>query len=704
MTLITLRPSGSSIDIGVAVTGGGTLNSVLADESDATYATWSDGDAASIPLADISWPAGAAFVASSLRLRCAADGGFGGAALLASVTPFAPGLHELLPLWSTPTTVTIPLTVPSPGTVGDGALDAAQLDLEHRLVHNVRVYAAYLDVVYASQPVIDEIPQAGDTITTTNRPPIQWVTTLDADGGPQTHYSVQVLDADGAVVASTGGYVAGSATLWTVPTPLPDGTYTARVQVAQTVNGALHESDVEEGEFTVDVVLPGLPALTVTPEPENGRVRINVGADIDPPSSDLIEIQRSSDDGQTWTQIRTDRTDRLAVPASTGGFPTGRNEVLDPRLRSEGWFAHNGSSVTPLTGNGFTDMPDTGDRGWRHHFAVSAVAGNRFSGYAPIDSTWWAYVPGPLLHLSIDAIPVVVTTPNLLLNVLVAFCDDSDALVSYGSAHVVLDDLPIAERTTVVFDPLAVPEEATQALMYVWINADYTTGAIAEVDVFTTNVRADANAFTEYADGDSPGWFWWDAPHESHSRGPLPASEDFFDHEAPHRTPIRYRARAAHHYSGQLAMGPWTEAAPVELDTGWWLKHPTLPALSVPVEPHAFPTVQRVARQGVHQPLGRRTPVIVSDTYGPLTGTVTLRVDTTEQRAALDELLDLRAPLLLTGPPGQGWDPAWVIVGDRVRNRFVDKAFIRETLEPLPFTVVDAPDEPLTSGFREPAA
>lgn len=165
------------------------------------------------------------------------------------------------------------------------------------------------------------------------------------------------------------------------------------------------------------------------------------------------------------------------------------------------------------------------------------------------------------------------------------------------------------------------------------------------------------------------------------------------DFEAPIGVALLYRARSVHEYPGsQFAASDWVVSDPATLVTGWWLTHPTRPwSLRVAVEPHAFPQVARSARQGVHQAAGAARPVVITDTRTSWAGTITLRADSADDRADLDEILDVRSPLLLRGPRSHSWPDSWVVFGDQTRTRFVDKAFVAESLEALPFNVVDRP-------------
>ena len=75
---------------------------------------------------------------------------------------------------------------------------------------------------------------------------------------------------------------------------------------------------------------------------------------------------------------------------------------------------------------------------------------------------------------------------------------------------------------------------------------------------------------------------------------------------------------------------------------------------------------------------------------GP-TGTITLGLDTVEEREALDELLDSCDTLLLQGRAADYWTDRYVRFGQQDSARMVDKSYVEATFETLPWTEVEAP-------------
>lgn len=172
---------------------------------------------------------------------------------------------------------------------------------------------------------------------------------------------------------------------------------------------------------------------------------------------------------------------------------------------------------------------------------------------------------------------------------------------------------------------------------------------------------------------------------------PAPTATTVYDYEAPSKS-VTYRARALHNYSGVWAASAWaTSTVTIDPDS-WWIKHPHRPALNLPVIVRALDVVAKAGRNGIFQPLGSSAAVVISDTRGPASGTVTLRLDSLEDQAALDALLDTTDTLLLQSPAGEG-GPGYVRLGNHERARIVSNlASAKRTFDTLEFVAVDKPD------------
>lgn len=128
-------------------------------------------------------------------------------------------------------------------------------------------------------------------------------------------------------------------------------------------------------------------------------------------------------------------------------------------------------------------------------------------------------------------------------------------------------------------------------------------------------------------------------------------------------------------YTAATAAGAITSTE-VTLDVDQvWLRHPGTPSLSQAIDFQGEGEPVRPVVQSVIEPLGRRTPIVISDGQRKSKrGELTLRTKTIEEHGALLALLDNVTPLLLDVPPDCGWgvDLAhlYLSVGDLTERRF----------------------------------
>ena len=164
-----------------------------------------------------------------------------------------------------------------------------------------------------------------------------------------------------------------------------------------------------------------------------------------------------------------------------------------------------------------------------------------------------------------------------------------------------------------------------------------------------------------------------------------------YDYEAVNGVTTYYRARALHSYSGVHAASSWATDDGRWESPGWWLKHPTRPALNVQITVYSAPGYSRAARQGVFNVAGRNLPVVVDGVRGGKTGSLVLDVETAEERAAIEALLDEGVSLLLQGREDDNWEDIWVRFANQESSRQIDKAYVEATFESLPWTEVERP-------------
>lgn len=158
-----------------------------------------------------------------------------------------------------------------------------------------------------------------------------------------------------------------------------------------------------------------------------------------------------------------------------------------------------------------------------------------------------------------------------------------------------------------------------------------------------------------------------------------------YDYEAPYGQAVTYSTLES----------PGTVSAAVTVDeTRPWLVHPGIPALSLPIRVGTLGSRSRKVQRGVHFPMGRKFPVVVTDgSRKAAEYQLTLVSLDDAESAALEELLDDAAPLLLNVPVAKGWRLTfeYVAVGDVEEER--PSRIASESLRSwvLLLTVIDRP-------------
>ena len=163
-----------------------------------------------------------------------------------------------------------------------------------------------------------------------------------------------------------------------------------------------------------------------------------------------------------------------------------------------------------------------------------------------------------------------------------------------------------------------------------------------------------------------------------------------YDYEAPNGSTVTYRARGFNttystYSDWQSGSGGWSSAS-------WWLKHNSKPSLNLELGiVRSVPGFEVAANQTVHKVLGSSKVVVVSDTTGPVTGSIVVLSEDTADRQALQATLDLQVPMLLQAPVSSDEPERWVVFGDRSSTPLADKSWIHANDEVLPWTEVDRP-------------
>lgn len=701
MTVSTLRPDATTLNTG-AITGAASVHAALSDNSDASYVDFDNFEGCQVGLADLTLPAGALIKVAAVRLRTAT------VAFTPRVGvdfPTGTGLvfGTSLVTWGVPTTTTIATTA---AAISDATIDGGVLAVTvGPSGGTARVYEAYLDVTYVTQPVVSADSPTG-TITDNNLPTIVWSDTVDVDGGAQTFFQVRVFTdaqylAGGfdpyvstATVETTGplgNYLQSSDLSWRVTQTLPDDTYRAYVRVAQTVNAGGHWSAFDFVEFTIDVDLPGTPTFVATADSANGRIALAVTDVPGVASTDGIELQRSLDGGTTWETVRTVDGDGLVdVPwvAATGVFSDaadGTSHAVVLPAPTGGILADDLLiAVAGIDGNPTLSWPSD----W---FEIKDEAGNGSAVRAGV--AWKRAVGGEsgTITLTTSASEGGGVQILCVRNASTTTAPEVSAGVSSSAANANPDSLNPTNWGTentlwiaaMCLDGnvavTAGPSGYYDFLNTRWANA--SGAGVATASRIATAASEDPGAFTHTLE---------DSRAFTIGVRPRVATLTAYDYEAPNGTTVSYRARALHDYNSATAAGAWTNDTEAWSGTVWWLKHPQRPDLNVAVTVRSLPTRSRAGRQGVFQALGSAHAVVVSDTRGPGTGQVTLRSLTATAQNALDALLDEVTTLMLQSPAGQG-GPDYVRIGNHDRQRIVDAASAAMVWEALEFTEVASP-------------
>jgi hypothetical protein len=187
-------------------------------------------------------------------------------------------------------------------------------------------------------------------------------------------------------------------------------------------------------------------------------------------------------------------------------------------------------------------------------------------------------------------------------------------------------------------------------------------------------------------------WVALQTPEDEIYLAPTDDAVTVYDAEAANGVEETYRARTWHLYSAGSTTSDWVEATGEWAAPGvWWLKHPTFPSLNSSVVPHAQPEISRSSRQGAFQALGSSRVVVIDDTRGAASGSLTLRCDTVEAQEALDALLDAGVSLLLQGSPEDRWVDRWVRLSEHVRTPLTDKGYVEASYESFSWIEVGRP-------------
>lgn len=376
MTTVTLRPVSTGYDSGNTLTGGSPLSTILADNSDSTYATsGASGSSAEVKLGTTTLPAGAVTRTIGARIRSSSP-----AAAQLSVSAYAGGIDNGfvspiigLDLLAIDASITTRSAAPSAQF-----FDQTQIDLLTLLFDTansgVVIYEVYLDLIYALQPTTAVTAPTG-TVTTTSQPTVTLTHTAGSDGGPQAYSQVRVFSAaqygitgfnpETSAATFDSGIQLGGGT--SIPTsPLDNSTtYRAYGRTAQLINGYPHWAEWAFSSFTTSYTLPVIASITATADNTLARQRLVVTRTVMSPTWTGVEVQRSLDGGTTWVFVRG-ATNVLPpgdvwigydYESANGVAAIYRARALTPMFTGP-WLTSSGSTVT-TTATWLKDLRNT---------------------------------------------------------------------------------------------------------------------------------------------------------------------------------------------------------------------------------------------------------------------------------------------------------------------------------------------------------
>ncbi len=690
MTVVTLRPNGTSSNTG-AVTGAASAHAALNDNSDSSYVTLDMGESVTLNTGDLTLPAGAVIKSTQLRGRIASAVNLGIVEGRVDVTG-ASGVASQIGAGAPP-----PSTYNFTASTGHGAGNYTDAEVDSALLvfsavdpfssglDPMNVYEAYLNVTLVTIPVVTVTAPTG-TITNANRPTVTWSNVIDSDGGSQTHYQIKVFtdsqygiggfDPSVSLGAWDSGAVASGAQARDVDVVLADDTYRAYVRVAQTVNGVQHWSAWDFEGFVINVARPAAPTMTLTAEPDEGRIRITLDDNAGAATTDTFILERSVD-GFTWQPVRSAAGDDGLVAANTTSITVYDYEAPNGTTVGYRACAVHYYGASRVAGPYETDPPnnfiinpsfETGVHSW------SVSGGTLEQENSPAEGLWAGKFAGSVTNnnasmfsdpLAIGVSPGEPVSARARIQVNDAFNSDPGRIVvqfdngsnawTLGSADGPLIPAGTGQFQATIANAIA-PASTTQARLRL-------VGSTTGTDSFDWRVDAVIAAKTatvpDYFDGDSQWGLWSGA-----------------------------RGASASRMARRLS---WSS-------TQWWLKHPNVPSLNMPVELFSYANVERAARRGVFHPVGARRPVVISDTRGSEVGVVVVQMRTEADRDLLDALLDTTDVLLLQGPAAAGEPDRYVSVGDASTVRVVDNADFHIRRATLPWVRVDVPLGAITGG------
>lgn len=713
MTVSTIRPDGVVSNTG-AVTGAANATVATNDNLDTSYVTLDPGESLEVTLGDFTLPANSRVISLTPKVRWSGGRGAQGRVTLKNaVSPneaIEQGVGQYVPV------TTAAFVYDGPQDLAEANADAATILIENTSPGSVTlvIYEIYLDVTYVPLPTVVVDAPTG-TITDDDTPRVGWTPTLGVGGGIQTHYEVKIFDTatfsgvgfdpDTSTPDTTSGIVEGSDLEWFPTDLLANDTYRAYVRIAQTIGGNKYWSDWALSNFVQNVVAPNSPAsITVTAESLLGRVKVEWTA---PTGSSVIadwyELQRSSDGGTTWEDVRTEDSEDgtyypIYVAARSGQADSADATSHSIPLPAPADGIQEGDillAIAAFDGNPSVAWP----AGW---IEISDSAG---AGSAVRMATAYKVAAGG------ESGSITVTTSASEGGGVQIFCIRK-AMASQAPGQGSPSNGTGTAPDPPVHNPGGWGTENALWIIAVGYDDDISATAGDSTYYHLTNTRwanaAGAGVATKYkrayVQQEDPGVWTLTASQEYRTFviavRPEKPNPVVYDYEGGNEQPVLYRIRSVHLFSsGSTSKSTWRTSSSISwLSSAWWLKHPFDSSLSMSVRIRSQPGKSKSGRVGLHQPLGREDVVAVQDTNESWSGDIAVRIDTDSDRDSLFALLDDAVPILVQAPStAYNWEDKWIVVTGISDDRVVDTDQRPWSFVNLSWTEVERPVGAITA-------
>lgn len=382
MPSVTIRPQ-STVSGATTVTPSGTNDSVMRDDSDASWWATQQNFQTVVGYSGFTLPAGSIVKSVTPRVRLRWQAGVtspGDTTIILGIG----GSNYNTGINGTSTTFATIAGSAIATSFTQAQINAATMAFNYTIFNSSQLIAeGYLDIIYADQPTASAVTPSG-AITTTRQPTIGWTFTQGTDGaGGQTYFRVKIFSA--AQYGAGGfdpnqpgpsydsGLVNSASVSHVLSSPLPNGvTYKAYVMVWQTTSGTTQNSAWAVGSaFNIAITVPVPTAVTPANATTVTTSRPTLGASVAAMTGGSTmrrEWQFASDSGFTANLLTvTEPVGNLtATPSAPFAFPA------LPTRRAQGvWFLRARAldqdgiyGAYTTTGQSFTiaHAPTTGTR------------------------------------------------------------------------------------------------------------------------------------------------------------------------------------------------------------------------------------------------------------------------------------------------------------------------------------------------------